>query len=830
MTAVLGPTNTGKTHLAVDRMLGHRSGMIGCPLRLAAREIYDRVVKSRGAGQVALITGEERVLPRQPRYYVCTVESMPTDRAVEFVAIDEIQLAVDPERGHVFTDRILHARGISETMLLGAATMAPLVRRLVPSASFVSRPRFSTLSHAGARKISRLPPRSAVVAFSAAEVYRLAELLRRFRGGAAVVMGALSPRTRNAQVALYQAGEVDYLVATDAIGMGLNMNVDHVAFAGLSKFDGRKWRDLDAAEIGQIAGRAGRHMRDGSFGTTLDAPPLEPELAEAVEQHSFPSIAQIHWRNRRLDLSSPAALLRSLEAPPPAPGLIRPREAEDMDSLRALLRTPWIAERASGYDLVSLLWEVCRVPDFRKASPGAHHRLLAALYGKLTESAGILPEPWVARMIDPLDRVDGDIDTLAARIAHIRTWNYIAYRPGWVADAEALQLRARAIEDRLSDALHGSLTQRFIDRRTMLLARRLKQRAPLRAAVRKSGEVVLEGESIGRLTGFRFVPDRSLTRSGGHAEGQGGDHGARVLRGAVRRALEAELRKRAGSLTAAPADAFTLDAEGAVLWGEAPVARLVRGRGPLAPSLRISAGETLPPALRARIEQRLAAWLESHIAAVLAALFRAREAAPGGVARGLVFEVTEALGVAPRSAVADTYAALDAEGRKALARLGVRFGRDAVFMPALLKPRPMALRALLWCVRHERPPAPLPSGRVSLPLTDSGNAEFYRAVGYWPAGARAVRIDMLERLTAALRRRARAAPIVPDAGLRNLAACSHDEFDALLRALGYAPVGDEAPLRYAPVRQPRRGRTRGKPRPAANAPFAALAQLRKPET
>ena len=819
ISAVLGPTNTGKTHLAVERMLGHRSGMIGCPLRLLAREVYDRIARARGPGQVALITGEERIVPSRPRYYVCTVESMPTDRAVEFVAVDEIQLAVDPERGHVFTDRILHARGISETVLLGAATMAPLVRRLVPEASFVSRPRLSTLSFAGARKITRLPPRSAVVAFSAAEVYRIAELLRRFRGGAAVVMGALSPRTRNAQVALYQAGEVDYLVATDAIGMGLNMNVDHVAFAGLRKFDGRRLRRLDPAEIGQIAGRAGRHMHDGSFGTTLESPALDPRLAAAVESHDFETVRRIHWRNTRLDLSSATALLRSLEAPPPAPELMRPRDTDDIASLRALSRLPEIAARAVGHDAVSLLWEVCRVPDFRKTVPDAHYRLLAAIWRKLAGPPGVLPEAWVGRMVDRLDRTDGDIDTLATRIAHVRTWNYIAWRPGWTVDQAGLRARASAIEDKLSDALHSRLTQRFVDRRTALLARRLEQGTPLAVSVKPTGEVAVEGEFVGRLRGFEFTPDdRESWRDG------------RALRAAVRRALEPELRSRAAALAAAPGEAFALDDSGAVRWRDTAVARLVRGPSALEPGLRVAAGDLLPAPLRARVERRLADWLGDHVADVLAPLFRARAAAPGGAARGLAFQLWEANGVASRKEVADVYAALSASDRKALGALGVRFGVETVFMPALLKTRPVRLRALLWCVHDERTPVAPPPGSKSLAVARELPAAYYRAVGYWPVGGRAVRADMLERLQAALRRRARAGPIRLDTALCNLAGCSGDALADLMRDLGYRAVGGTgAPARYEPVRRRGERPRTARKRAAAATPFAVLARLKMPE-
>ncbi|MDP6122127.1 MAG: helicase-related protein, partial [Rhodospirillales bacterium] len=418
---VLGPTNTGKTHLAMERMLGHASGIIGFPLRLLARENYERAVAIKGKGRVALITGEEKIMPAGARYFVCTVESMPVRRRAAFLAVDEIQMCADAERGHVFTDRLLKARGEEETMFLGAATMKHRLRQLVPDIEFMERPRLSTLAYAGSRKITRLPPRSAVVAFSAAEVYAIAELMRRQRGGAAVVMGALSPRTRNAQVAMYQAGEVDYLVATDAIGMGLNLQLDHVAFAEKRKFDGRAPRDLTAAELAQVAGRAGRHMNDGTFGTTSDKATLEPDVVEAVENHRFGRLQAVWWRNAELDFASTGSLVGSLEATPPVPQLMRAQGAEDQASLAQLIKDEQIAAIATSPGPVRLLWNVCQIPDYRKTMVEAHTRLLARIYLYLTGTDERLPVDWVAGQLAHLDRVDGDIDTLMARIAHTRT-------------------------------------------------------------------------------------------------------------------------------------------------------------------------------------------------------------------------------------------------------------------------------------------------------------------------------------------------------------------------------------------------------------------------
>ena len=644
VTAVLGPTNTGKTFLAVERMLGHSSGMIGFPLRLLARENYDRIVALKGARAVALVTGEEKIVPPAARYFVCTVESMPLDRPVSFLAIDEVQLAADPERGHVFTDRILHARGLEETMFLGAETIRPLLRRLAPEARFEQRPRFSTLSYAGPKKLTRLPRRSAVVAFSAADVYALAERIRRQRGGAAVVLGALSPRTRNAQVAMYQAGEVDYLVATDAIGMGLNMDVDHVAFAELAKFDGRRPRRLTPAEIAQIAGRAGRHMNDGSFGTTAEAGEIAPELVDAVENHRFEALASLYWRNRELSFRSVESLLRELEARPPDRALIRMREADDHLALAALARDPEILGLAQGPAAVRLLWEVCQIPDFRKILTEAHTRLLSQVFRHLMRPAGVLLEDWVARQVARLNDDQGDIDTLTQRIAHIRTWTYISHRGDWLTDSSAWQERARAIEDRLSDALHERLTQRFVDRRQAVLQRRLKEGGPLLAAVTREGEVLVEGHYVGRLEGFSFAPQSAETE-------------ARPVLAAVRRAVAASIPDRLRSLEQDPDSAFALEADGRIAWRGAAVARLLPTGSPLQPRIEPLRAEFLEAGAREQLRSRLDRFFAGWLRRELGPLVRLGEAATeSGAARGLAFRLQQSLGTLHRRDAEDLLA------------------------------------------------------------------------------------------------------------------------------------------------------------------------------
>jgi len=821
VVAVLGPTNTGKTYLAIERMLGHRSGMIGFPLRLLARENYDRIVSIKGRNAVALVTGEEKILPPNPSWWVCTVESMPLDRAVDFLAVDEIQLCADPERGHIFTDRLLNARGLVETMFLGSDSMQPLIRRLVPRVEFINRPRFSQLTYAGHRKLTRLPPRSAVVAFSATDVYSMAELIRRQRGGTAVVLGALSPRTRNAQVALYQAGEVDYLVATDAIGMGLNMDVDHVAFARIVKFDGFAPRRLRPAEVAQIAGRAGRHMRDGTFGTTDEVGELDADLISRVENHEFETLKTLTWRNSALRFDTPGFLLKSLEERAPIPELSRTRDADDHLALQALVRDQEVLDLAKGRDAVRLLWEVCQVPDFRKVLSDAHTRLLGQVYRSLRTGLGRLDTDWVGKQIARLDRTEGDIDALVARIAHVRTWTYISNRPSWLADPLHWQERTRAIEDRLSDALHERLTQRFIDRRSATLTRTLKDGRALIGGVRADGEVVVEGHVVGRLEGFRFVPD-APERS----------EEARALATAARRALRDELVKRLRVFEQEPDAAFALAPDGSLSANGLPVARLAAGPSVLAPLVVPFDEGMLDQAQRERVRARLDRWLKDHIAARLKPLFALAEAKGlSGTARGLAFQLVEGLGVLPRPPVAPLVEGLEREDRKALAALGVRLGVSHLYLTALAKPGAVALRGLLWAVAKGHPlPVPVPPpGRVSVEAAGAPPA-FWEAIGYPPAGGRALRVDMLDRLETELLTLAKAGgkagAVVREVALGQKIGVSAEELGAVLTGLGYArSVAEDGTVTWRRGRRPPGPRPRRESPANADHPFAKLRQL-----
>jgi ATP-dependent RNA helicase SUPV3L1/SUV3 len=812
--AVLGPTNTGKTHFAVERMLAHRSGLIGFPLRLLAREIYDRIVVQKGAALAALITGEERIQPPTARYFVATVEAMPTDLDVSFLAVDEIQLCADPERGHIFTGRLLHARGRDETMFLGADTIRPLLKLLVPEAEVITRPRFSTLTYTAPAKVTRLPRRSAVVAFTAQDVYALAELVRRRRGGAAVVLGALSPRTRNAQVALYQAGEVDYLIATDAIGMGLNMDLGHVALASLGKFDGRERRPLHAHEVAQIAGRAGRHMQDGTFGTTHDVGGLDPKIVEAVETHSFPALRQLYWRAGELDFGSLTALLDSLDMAPSLACLLRTGDALDHVSLKVLSRRASIRDRVTAPDRVRLLWSVCQIPDFRKTLTDAHLNLLHTVFDQLAERDR-LPTDWVADQIARLERTDGDIDALITRLAHIRTWTYVAYRDDWLDSSSHWQERARAVEDRLSDALHERLTQRFIDRRTQALLKSLQNDQPL-AAIEQDGAILVDGHPIGRIEGLRYILEPS--REGVER---------RALGAAARRVLGPEIGRRAKALVAAPDDAFALDAEGRIQWPQArarapaPVGRLLAGPTPLVPRLELLLADSLSGQAREAVRRRLAQWLDGHLAAIMLPLRRLQGAELEGAGRGLSFLLVEGLGNVRTAEARALLKTMSGADRTRLGRLGVRFGVRQVYLPAMLKPRAIELRARLWAT-HRRAPglAAPPAGVVAFAFDDRQPKAFAQAIGFEVLGSACLRIDIVERLGARLRALAREGPFALEPELMALTGLGPEQLGEVVEALGYDKDGDRY-LRRRVRARPGVPAPRRKPESGAS-PFAVL--------
>ncbi|MCX7345056.1 MAG: helicase-related protein [Alphaproteobacteria bacterium] len=799
VTAVLGPTNTGKTHLAVERMLAHGGGMIGLPLRLLAREIYDRVRQRAGDANVALITGEEKIIPASPRYWVSTVEAMPDDVTVPFLAIDEVQLCADFERGHIFTDRVLNRRGRDETMLLGAATMRPILEKLLPGTSFVSRPRFSRLTYSGQKKITRLPGRSAIVAFSAEMVYTVAELIRRQRGGAAVVLGALSPRTRNAQVALYQSGDVDYIVATDAIGMGLNMDVDHVAFASTRKFDGFQYRQLTPGELGQVAGRAGRYMNDGTFGVTAEAEPFENEVIERLEGHNFDSVRMLQWRNRDLDFASLDRLRRSLAALPRIEGLTRAQASADVTALEAIARDPEAADLAKGPADVERLWGVCQIPDYRNISNSEHASIIGRIFQFLQTGKGYIDEDWFARQLGHCDNSGGDLDTISNRISHIRTWTFVANRADWLKAPLYWQARAREIEDRLSDALHERLTQRFIDRRTSVLMKRLAQKEELMSTVEEDGAIHVEGEYVGRIRGFHFLADGS---------GEGAE--ARALKAAALSAVAGEILARAKAVAASPDTSLKLTRDGQIIWNAAPIGKLEAGAGLLKPRAVVLAGDQLSGADREEVQARLQKFVDRQVAATLEPLVKLEEGEGlEGIARGLAFRLSETLGVLPRDQVSEEIKALPQDDRAKLRALGARFGAFHVFVPTMLKPAATELRLLLWALQLQKDgkldfanlPPPPGQGLTSALFDRSTPRGFYGICGYRICGNRVVRIDMLERLADLIRDRVFWRPrfpeearpagslegggfaIVPD--MMSLVGCSGEDFVGILKSLDF---------------------------------------------
>ena len=798
LRVVLGPTNTGKTHLAMERMLSYQSGMIGLPLRLLAREVYDRVLAGHFGkahpADVALITGEEKIVPPNASFFICTTEAMPISREVDFVAIDEVQLAADPERGHIFTDRILHARGRHETLLLGATTTAAILKNLL-DAPIESRPRFSELRWNGSQKLSRLPRRSAITAFSADNVYAIAEVIRQQRGGAAVVMGGLSPRTRNAQVAMYQSGEVDFLVATDAIGMGLNMDVDHVAFAQRRKFDGRRHRDLTPAELAQIAGRAGRHKNDGSFGVTADLDLFDEELAAQIENHEFEPIKSLMWRNPNLDFSTLPALIISLEQPAPRPGLARAPMADDMQALNLLSRDPAICDLAASEQDVRLLWSVAQIPDFRKTMASEHSGLVGEIFTFLRHETGVIPSAWIHEQIGRCDRVEGDLDTLSTRLAHIRTWTYIANRNDWLDDPQHWQELSRTVEDRLSDALHMKLMGQFVDRNSSALMRRLQGGEEVKAEIEANGDILVAGEYMGRLNGLRIERDPRL---------KGAPAG--TARSAVEKTAGKALRERALAIASAENDAFSLSDTGDIIWQSAAIARMHFSDGetkttPLAymtPTARILADEMLNGDTRQRAEARVTQWLRAKVGDTLKPLLDLQKATDlDGLARGVAFQLLENKGNLARADIADLLVRLDQPLRRSLRQYGVRFGAYNVFMPALLKPAPAAILALATILEEGREAAkdirrlPAP-GLTSVPRENLPERQ-YRAAGFYPTRARAIRLDMLERLDDLIR------PLVTDAeniaktgktfqmnaDMMSIMGCGPQDLGEILSALGY---------------------------------------------
>jgi len=863
LKAVLGPTNTGKTHYAIERMLAHTTGMIGLPLRLLAREVYDRVVAAKGPASAALVTGEERIWPESARYIIATVESMPLSHEVEFMAVDEIQLAADPDRGHIFTDRILHARGRGETLLLGSETMRPALHALGLNISADRRERFSQLSHLGPVKVTKLQKRTAIVAFSASEVYAIAELMRRQRGGAAVVMGALSPRTRNAQVELYQSGEVDYLVATDAIGMGLNLDVDHIAFASRSKFDGRRRRPLTAAETAQIAGRAGRFRSDGTFGETADCPPFGPELVSAVENHVFDAVGQLSWRNAELDFTSVDHLLKTLSAPSRSSILRQNPHALDEWTLRRL-KEEGLAAGASSPERVQRLWGLCCLPDFRDAGPEGHLRLVEQVLEVLADPAARLDNDFMARRLSSLDDIEGDISQLQERVAAIRTWTYAAYRDDWLAEPENWRERTRAVEDRLSDALHEKLTQRFVDKRTSALIAGLKKEDALDTEISPEGEIKVEGHLVGKLEGLVFKP----VATGSTLEGK-------AVKNAALAALRPILSQRLSDISHAMSPAFKFDKDGSVTFDGHAVAKLTAGHDWLSPRVEMIGAAEATTDQRDRAAARIADWVNEQTAHRMPTHMQLKVTEKTseleGLARGIAYRVMES-GAAIDLRSDDPSHRLTADQREALKMKGLRAGRVSAHAPDAQKPAAQAHAARLRTVFSGADCPRAPEGAGSFAIDERWTDEALSTAGYLRFGPRAIRADLAERLAWEIDKRRKEAgknlfELPPE--LASIVSCPGADFPLVLKGFGLLPAEkDEAGVvtawRYGrrgtpdgqPDRRPKRGPRRegqggpaggpraGKPEPRGerpqrarrpepkpvnpNNPFAVLAALVEP--
>ena len=776
ISAVLGPTNTGKTHYAIERMLSYKSGIIGLPLRLLAREVYDKIVSLRGVSKVALLTGEERIIPHKAQYWVCTVEAMPEGLHNDFLAVDEIQLANDPERGHIFTDRLLRSRGAHETLFLGSETMRNPIKSLVPDAHFISRERLSNLVYTGSKKISRVPARSAIVGFSVDSVYSIAEILRRLKGGAAVVMGALSPRTRNAQVDLYQNGDVDYLVATDAIGMGLNLDINHVAFSSLSKFDGRRSRNLAPNELAQIAGRAGRGMNNGTFGVTGDAKPLDTKVATSIMEHRFSPQKTLQWRNANLEFGSIERLIQSLEILPDNPSLIKARDSDDLLALKTLAQSETIISRVTDPATVKLLWKVCSIPDFRSIGHGEYAKLLETIFINLFD-LGRIPDDWLQKQVCSLENTHGNIDTLSKRLAYMRTWTYVSQRKGWVDDENHWRDRTRVIEDLLSDALHECLTKTFVDRRTSVLLRRLKDKEAMVAEVDNQGQVTIEGEFVGKLEGFRFTADK---------EANGAEF--KAVKAAAMEALVPHFNLMADRFYNAPDTEIDFTDQGGLMWGENALGKLLAGDNPLKPGLRVFVEENVSIEIQQKVERRLQHFIDRKIATLFEPLLALeRDDKLSGLARGFAFTLVENFGLVPRESVSETVKSLDQDARATLRKHGVRFGQHTIFMPLLLKPAPTRLRLLLWSLTNnidEFPSAP-PPGLVTVPTESFALSGVDTMSGYRNAGDRAIRVDMLERLADLLRSQDSKSGFECNSDMLSITGMTLEQFAGLMVGLGY---------------------------------------------
>ena len=797
ITAVLGPTNTGKTYLAIETMLSFESGMIGFPLRLLAREVYDKIIKKIDLTKVALITGEEKIIPSNAKYYLCTVESMPIDKNLEFVAIDEIQMCSDFERGHIFTDRLLNLRGEKLTMLLGSSTMKKIISNLNADIEFINKKRLSKLTYVGHKKISRIDRKSAIIAFSTEEVYAIAELIRRQKGGAAIVMGSLSPKTRNAQVALFQSGDVDFLVATDAIGMGINMDLDHVFFSNLKKFDGKKLRRLNSSEIGQIAGRAGRYLNDGRFGITGDCSKINSEEVESLETHKFEEIRTIFWRNPNLNFNNANSLLISLDEKPNEEWLRRIHECEDEKVLKNFLKDLDKYKIKNNSKELVLLWECCQIPDFVKKTYGHHLEVVSKVFEFLTSSKGQITNRYMKEQLSYLDKLDGNVDSISNRIANVRTWSYVSNKVNWVENQDYWVERTKSLEDKLSDRLHEELTKSFIDKRASILARGLKQDALFNTKIIDNRKVVIDDQFIGDLKGLKLDLDLKVGAL---------DTDIKSLKKAARQSISPELQNRIKKII--NNDLIELKEDFKIYWEEFPIAKLLPGKDYLKPEFSLIIDDMIDTSEQKKLQVFLEKWINKKINLILKSLIDLKNYKDNkSNIRALAYQLYENNGVIKREDVIDYTKALDQKERKILRDIGVKFGRYHIYLHKLLKPEAVSLRLILWKNFHQKyfdfkPPT---FGLNFLESNKSLNKNFMLICGFEKFDNLFVRIDILERLFMQIinsnTEGKNEIMLVPE--MLNLLGCSEDNFVKLIKTMSYKSYQKENKLyfKYFPVKR-----------------------------
>ena len=779
ITAVLGPTNTGKTHLAIETMLSFESGMIGFPLRLLAREVYDKVIKKISLDKVALITGEEKIIPSNAKYFLCTVESMPIDKHLEFVGVDEIQMCSDHERGHIFTDRLLNMRGEKLTMLMGSSTIKNIISKLDGDIEFINRERLSKLTYAGHKKISRIDRKTAIIAFSAEEVYAIAELIRRQKGGAAIVMGSLSPKTRNAQVELYQSGDVDFLVATDAIGMGINMDLDFVYFSNVKKFDGKKLRRLNLSEIGQIAGRAGRYLNDGSFGITGDCKEISPEEVELLENHKFEEIRTLFWRNSNLNFNNPISLIKSLEEKPQVEWLRKIHECEDEKALKYFLKDQKILNKEFDKKTLMLLWECCQIPDFVKKTYGNHFEVIGNVFKFLTSKKGLISEDYMRLQLMKLDKLDGNVDSLSNRIANVRTWSYVSNKNNWVENQSYWIEKTKHLEDRLSDRLHEELTKTFIDKRASVLARGLKQDMEFKTEILQNNDVKIDDQFIGKIKGLKLELD--LKKGALETD-------IKSLKKAARQTIGPELEKRVQSII--DTGLISLNEDFKIYWNDFPIAKLTTGNDYLNPNFDLIVDDVIEKNTKQKLNDYINKWIHSKINNVLKSLIDLKNIKENNSSiKALAYQLYENNGVLKRDQVSEYLKNLEQNERKILRDLGVKFGRYHVFLYQLIKPEAVSLRTLLWKNFYQKfhnlkPPT---FGLNFLDDKEIKNKNFMLLCGFERFDNFFVRIDILERLFVLIinssSKENSEIKLIPE--MLNLLGCSKDNFKKLLQKMNY---------------------------------------------